>query len=277
VSVAFTLGLLVAVASCSSDELGASEEIPDVGVVHVHGLGVDPGNGTLYAATHSGLFRIDGPDVAERVGEHWHDLMGFTVVGPNRFLASGHPDLRTDLPPLLGLVESDDAGRTWTSRSLLGETDFHALEAVGGRIYAYDGTSGRFMVSSDGQRWTTRSRIASILDIAVSPTDPTRVLATTEGGVLGSADGGKTWEPIAAAPQASFVAWDEQQAWLVAPDGTVSSSVNAGRTWRAVGTLGVSSAPEAFTVADGVLYVATSGSGILRSSDGTTWDVVYRA
>jgi hypothetical protein len=36
--------------------------------------------------------------------------MGFTIVGPNRFLGSGHPDLRDDLPPLLGLIESTNRG-----------------------------------------------------------------------------------------------------------------------------------------------------------------------
>ena len=132
--VGFATFVILSSAACTSDEPTQPDVIPDVGVIHVHGLGVDPADGTLYAATHSGLFRIDGAGDAERVGEHWHDLMGFTVVGPNRFVASGHPDLRTDLPPLLGLVESDDGGVTWTSRSLLGDADFHALEAVGDRV-----------------------------------------------------------------------------------------------------------------------------------------------
>lgn len=30
----------------------------DPGVTHVHGLGIDPADGTLYAATHHGVFRI---------------------------------------------------------------------------------------------------------------------------------------------------------------------------------------------------------------------------
>jgi hypothetical protein len=60
---------------------------------HVHGLGVDPSDQTLYVATHFGVVRMtdDGP---ERVAERWQDTMGFAVIGPRHFLASGHPDLR---------------------------------------------------------------------------------------------------------------------------------------------------------------------------------------
>ncbi|MBW3550306.1 MAG: alanine:cation symporter family protein [Proteobacteria bacterium] len=38
---------------------------------------------------------------AERIGDRRQDTMGFTVVGPRRYLGSGHPDLRDELPPLL--------------------------------------------------------------------------------------------------------------------------------------------------------------------------------
>src|SRR3990172_6015840 len=100
---------------------GNSGAVPDR-VVHVHGLGVNPKDGTLYAATHFGMFRITGEGSAERVGESYQDTMGFTVEGPDQFLGSGHPDFRDyqagRLHPLLGLIRSDDAGKTWKSVSL---------------------------------------------------------------------------------------------------------------------------------------------------------------
>jgi hypothetical protein len=37
--------------------------------------------------------------------------MGFAVVGPDHMIGSGHPDVRTDLPPLLGLIQSRDPGQ----------------------------------------------------------------------------------------------------------------------------------------------------------------------
>ena len=61
----------------------------------MHGLGIDPADGALFIATHTGLYRVaPGSDKARRVGSGFRDTMGFTVVGPNRFLQSGHPDLR---------------------------------------------------------------------------------------------------------------------------------------------------------------------------------------
>ncbi len=89
--------------------------------------------------------------------------MGFTVVGPDHFLGSGHPDGRDDLPPFLGLIESTDAARTWEPVSLLGEADFHVLEASGRRVYGFgsdfETREQRFLVSGDGGRTSSvRSR-----------------------------------------------------------------------------------------------------------------------
>ncbi len=73
------------------------------GVSHIHGVGVNPADDAVIIATHTGLFRAPtGQERAKRIGDRRQDTMGFTVVGPDRFLGSGHPDLRDDLPPLLG-------------------------------------------------------------------------------------------------------------------------------------------------------------------------------
>jgi len=68
----------------------------ETGLMHVHGLGVDPADGMLYAATHSGLFRVPEQGRAERVANRAQDTMGFAVAGPGRFIGSGHPDARED-------------------------------------------------------------------------------------------------------------------------------------------------------------------------------------
>src|SRR5688572_22648573 len=120
------LALALAAGACGGgddDQLGADA---DTGVVHVHGLGIDPADGVLYAATHHGVFRIPEDGEALRIADRYQDTMGFTVVGPHRFLASGHPSLADDhlrvegKPPLLGLIESTDAAKTWRPLSLLG-------------------------------------------------------------------------------------------------------------------------------------------------------------
>ena len=117
---------------------------------HVHGLGVNPADGALYVAAHNGLFRAaPGEAQARLVGTSGKDVMGFSIVGPNRFLGSGHPGEGEDLPPKLGLILSTDAGRTFRPVSLLGEADFHVLRVSGSRVYGFDSSNGRFLASRD--------------------------------------------------------------------------------------------------------------------------------
>lgn len=254
----------------------ASGALPPVevetGVVHVHGLGVDPGDGTLYAATHSGLFRLPEQGRASRVANRAQDTMGFSITGPGQFIGSGHPDDREDdvRPPLLGLIASDDAGRTWDRLSLHGESDFHALHAAHGLVYGYDATSATFMVSSDRKQWDRRARL-EMADFAVSPTDPETVLATTARGLARSVDGGRTFAPVAGAPVLVVLTWAPQgQLYGVMPDGTVQRSADGGTTWGARGS--VAEQPEAITVdtrgGEEVLYVAAARRGVLSSRDG---------
>ena len=259
-------------------------EFPEPGVVHVHGLGVDPADGGLYAATHSGLFRVPPDGEAQRIANRYQDTMGFTVAGPGVFLGSGHPDPREDdvRPPLLGLIRSTDQGRTWERLSLHGEADFHALQAAHGRVYGYDATSGTFMVSpsvgADEQEWDRRAQLA-VRDFAVSPTDPDVVLATTPQGLAQSTDGGRTWRVGRGAPPVLVLAWGRQDSlYGVDPEGGVHHSADGGLTWAVRGAAG--GEPEAVTVdARGgaeVLYVAAAGKGILASRDGgRTFTVRY--
>jgi len=266
------------------DRVGASSVLPppqvETGVQHVHGLGVDPGDGVLYAATHSGVFRIPEQGSATRVANRVQDTMGFSVVGPGTFIASGHPDAREDdlRPPLLGLIQSDDRGQTWEPISLRGQADFHALQAAHGKVYGYDATSQTFMVSQNRQDWDRRSTLP-MADFAVDPADPDTVLATTADGVVRSADGGRQWEPVPGAPTLVVLAWaDQGQLYGVTPEGTVQRSEDGGASWTERGAVG--GAPEAITVdvREGVerLYVAATGRGIGVSDDqGQTFTTRY--
>ena len=266
------------------DGVRASSALPplevETGVVHVHGLGVDPGDGVLYAATHSGLFRVPEQGKAQRVANRAQDTMGFSIVGPGQFIGSGHPDFREDdvRPPLLGLIESDDRGETWDRISLHGEADFHALHAAHGNVYGYDSTSQTFMVSRDRKEWDRRSKLP-MADFAVDPDDPDTLLATTQQGVVRSTDGGRKWTPVAGSPTLVVLAWSENGAlYGVTPDGTVQRSEDGGTTWGERGSVG--GQPEAMTVdvRDGneTLYVAASDRGIVASADqGRTFTTRY--
>lgn len=245
----------------------------DPGLAHVHGLGIDPSDGMLYAATHYGLFRIPASGAATRVAHRYQDTMGFTIAGPRQFLGSGHPDLREKLPSRLGLIESTDKGESWQKLSLLGKADFHALHAAHGKVYGAE-SGGGFMVTADKKSWETRSSMP-MRDFAVSPADADTIVATTEAGLQRSTDGGRTFAPIQAAPGLAVLGWDRaNELHGVSPDGEVYRSGDAGSTWQPVGRL--EGQPEAFLVS-GDLMLAATGSGIFESSDGArTWRLRYQ-
>ena len=255
---------------------GVPLEAQDPGPIHVHGLGLDPADGSLYIATHTGLFRAaPGESKAERVGDRRQDTMGFSIAGPGRFIGSGHPDARDDLPPLLGLIESRDRGRTWESVSLLGRTDFHVLRTVGKYVYGFDATSGRLYVSSDrGRTWETRRPPEPLIDLVPDPERPTRLLAA--GSVAyRSNDGGRTWTALGGEP--ALLAWPSRgSVFRVVGSGDVSASPDRGASWRPRGSIG--GEPAAFlAVSPRELYAALHDGTIVVSRDGgRKWSVRSR-
>ncbi|MEP7334150.1 MAG: F510_1955 family glycosylhydrolase [Actinomycetota bacterium] len=252
---------------------GGRSDAADPGLVHVHGLGLNPANKALYIATHTGLWRLPrGAREPERVGESRQDTMGFTVFGPDRFLGSGHPD-NVRQPPLLGLIESTDRGEDWDSISLLGEADFHVLRAVGGYVYGYDVTNARLMVSTDEGRSWTEHRPPPVIDLAPNPTNPTYVVASTEQGLLVSRDSGARWSPLG--DGVGLLAWPVPKAlYLVTGAGDVLLSDDGGRRWTRVGQIG--GQPAALLAAtERTLYAAVHQGGIVGSRDGgRTWDAM---
>lgn len=256
---------------------GGSASGPDVrsndpGVVHIHGLGINPANGDLYAATHMGVFHIENGK-ATRIADRYQDTMGFTVVGSDHFIASGHPDVREDLPPLLGLLESRDAGRTWVKKSLLGKADFHALRFAHRQVWGYDSRSSTLMVSENGRRWDERSSLV-MRDFAISPTSEDVVLATNGEALRQSEDGGRTWEDSDAPKGPLLLAWPKTtELWLITTSGEVYRSRDSGRTWDKRG--GVNGQPEAFVAESDALYAATHGAILTSTDDGQTWREFY--
>jgi photosystem II stability/assembly factor-like uncharacterized protein len=231
-------------------------------------LGVDPADSSLYVATHTGLFRMEhGSEDARRVGDSQQDTMGFTVVGAGRFLGSGHPDLRTDLPPLLGLIESTDGGSTWQPISLLGEADFHALRAQGPRVLGYDASGDRLMASADGGRsWAWSRPPYPLVDVAFHPSNPRHLVAASEAGLISSRDAGATWSAPTLAAVA--LAWPSGDAlYALGRDGTTSLSRDGGASWATVGE--APGPPAALTAIDpDRLVLALHEGGFAHSSDG---------
>lgn len=275
---AATTGLILS--GCGgSDSTGGSPVSEDPGAIHVHGLGINPSDGALFIATHTGLFRAaPGEAEASRVSESWQDTMGFAVVGPDRFLGSGHPDGRDDLPPFLGLIESRDGGETWQPVSLLGKTDFHVLEVHGERIYGFgsdwETRKTQFLVSSDGgETWEERPVPEPLISLAVHPKDGNRLVASGERAIYSSRDGGESWNKAAA--MAGLAVWrSPTELVMIDGDGLVHASAD-GASWREVGEIG--GEPAAFESESDGLYVALHDGTIKHSDDGgASWSVRSR-
>ncbi|MFD2027314.1 F510_1955 family glycosylhydrolase [Promicromonospora aerolata] len=239
---------------------GASAEME-----HIHGIGIDPGDGSVYAGTHYGLFRIaDGS--ATRVADRVQDYMGFTVAGAGHFLASGHPGEGQGGPSSVGLIESTDAGETWETLSLSGEADFHALEYRHDRVYGLNSMTGQILTSTDKLSWAEISS-AEIADFAVSPDDPDVLVATTQQGLTRSTDGGATFEAVESAPIMVFVSWaDDGTLAGVTPDGVVYTAQEPAGEWTEQAAL--DGQPEALTIDSATQIYAAANGTVLASTDG---------
>jgi hypothetical protein len=275
------LAATTVLAACGGDDptfAGGGQESASVqeesALQHIHGLGVDPADGQLFIATHNGLFTApEGDRTPNKVGETTQDIMGFSVIGPNRFIGSGHPALDQNLPPHLGLIESSDGGKTWKNVSLLGEADFHVLQSAGDQIYGFDGLQGRLMVSSNGGRnWQQRTPPAGVFALAIDPDNSSRIVVSTERGLFVSKNEGRAWRALSQ-DLGGLLAWpNEDRLYLVDGQGQVQVSSDGGDNWQTRGDIG--GQPAAFMAHEDELYAALVDGTVKRSTDGgATWNV----
>jgi hypothetical protein len=135
----------------------------------VHGLGVNPKDGALFiapgcsACARAKTARGVSPSASRTrwASPWWYQTASW---------GSGHPDLREELPPFLGLIESRDAGGEWPALSGQGESDFHVLEAARRYVYGFGSNlrtrQPEFLVSADGGRsWQARDAPASLIHV----------------------------------------------------------------------------------------------------------------
>ena len=142
-----------------------------------------------------------------------------------------------------------------------------------GRVYGFDSTGGRLLVSSDGKNWQTQSQL-ELLSLAVSPHQEQHLLGATAMGLKVSRDGGKSWQ-TAGGPSLVLLAWPgSARLFGLDAKGGVFLSEDAGQSWMARGSL--EGVPEAFIVDGSRLYAAVRERGIFVSSDdGATWRPFY--
>ena len=269
---ATTVGVFLAGCTSPAAEPTA-EPAASLPAAHVHGVEIEPADGTLLLATHEGLIEVGEDGAVVRTGPVI-DLMGFVVAGPDRFLASGHPGLHVDLPQPVGLIGSRDGGRTWQPVSRQGISDFHAFTVSAQGVLGYDGTLLR---SADGEQWEQLAIPAEPHTLAASP-DGGQVLATTAQGLLRSTDGGGSWSRVDGAPVLQVVDWadDGTTAVGVDPSGGVWISADGAVSWQAGPDLGGAPHAVAATSSDGGLRIAVvTTDALVESRDGgRSFDVV---
>jgi hypothetical protein len=293
--------LSVALAGCGGDEPSAEDpppasaptataapaetsepaDSPDGGASPFIGsLTVDPGDGTLIAGTGLGLYRLEAgakrakPFDGELTTPSGTGAISPSLVlrftGPGELIASGHPkDPGSGLPENLGLIRSDDGGATWTSVSLLGEEDLHALDVRGDVVAGQPVEAARVLVSTDGGKsFEERTPPAAPLDVDLDPKNPRRIAITTADGLFVSKDGGGSWRQRDVLTTETHLAWSETGTlYRVDAGGVVQASEDGGESWEQAGNAG--GPPTTVTVdAEGRLYVALAGARIVRSSDG---------
>ncbi len=194
---------------------------------HVHAIERAGPAGGILLATHDGLW-VEEESQLRQVGPQI-DLMGFSVVDDITYRASGHPGPDVDLAEPVGLIETNDAGQTWSALSREGESDFHLLDVNDTITVGFDGT---LRSSTDGLTWQDAQTPEGLIDVALRP-GGSDLLASTADGLQRSPDEGNSWDLVRSAPPMILLDWADQDTVVGISDaGAVHVSTDGGFTWQ---------------------------------------------
>lgn len=240
----------------------------------INDLVVDRNDGALMIATSTGLYRLGATDeTPARLGDVRWNVRALAMASDGALLASGNSTRQDPQPARLGLQRSDDGGDEWRGQAFAGETAFDKIVAAGSWIYALDRLRGVIMISGDrGEHWRKVRRPDVIVDLAVDPSDPKRVVVSERFLSFSSKDGGRRWTELGVGSM--LLAWPSaKNLYAATSEGEVWRSRDRGLTWFAVGELAL--IPVVFAAGSpGELYAALSDGTILRSGQGGSgWDV----
>jgi hypothetical protein len=247
---------------------------PPVDLGTIQSLAVDPADHSLLIGSGRGLFRLEnGKKSPTRLDDvHW-SVTGLAVPRPKHYLVSGNSTKEDPQPRRLGLQESTDSGEHWKGVSLVGKARLDVIRVSGSWIYAYDLRDERLVVSRDrGRTWQNRALAARVIDLAVDPADPQRLVVADQFDTAVSTNGGRSFRTLGIGSM--LLAWPVPgHVYGIDSTGQVWRSDDHGITWSESGDLG--EAPAA--VGHGgpaELFAALADGTILRSTaGGEGWDV----
>jgi len=229
-------------------------------VMHIHSAKAI--GGKVFLGTHNGLFEFVGQNNMKPIGTDTFDTMGLTSYASTLF-ASGHPAPGSKLPDPLGLLRSDDLGKSWKQISLQGKVDFHFLQAGKSELYGVDAQSGDLMYSANlGKSWRSigKNRFS---DIAISNQKVERAYAVEKGKLFLSNDALKTQSIIKTGFEVAAI--ESVGKILYAASGKdIYRSQDEGKSWKKLNSFkGVVSD---ITASDQII-AAIVGSEVLISRD----------
>jgi hypothetical protein len=290
------LAAAAALAGCGTERTtGAAQPPPEESTAlvdstkqppYVNDLAIDPQDPDAFLlTTNTGFYRVaDGKATriesvvrAEGREAPIGSFLELAVMPDGTLLGSGHPDSGA-LPEFLGLIRSDDNGRTWESVSRLGDADFHKMIERHDRLYAWDAVLSALLVSRDrGETWEENfTPRGLVLDFEIDPDDPKVVVLSNEQQLFRTEDGGQTWR-AGDQGQGIRLAWPEADRLVrIGVDGAVMHSSDSGRTWERVGEVGPAAPADFEAVSRDELYLALVDGSIVHTTDGgRSWESVF--
>lgn len=129
----------------------------------------------------------------------------------------------------------------------------------------------QFLASADGGRtWTEFGVPEEIVSLAIDPSDPETLVASSEARLFMSADSGRNWRPLSGRP--GLLVW-RKKLHQINRQGIVSVASKPGEPFVRVGRVG--GEPAAFDAGDDELLVALHDGTIKESTVGRSWTVRY--
>ena len=255
---------------------------------YVNTLDIDPASKDFLLTTNRGFWRIaqdgskvtqvKGTAIAEGKSSPVGTFLEIRSNGPGKLLGSGHPDVPGALPNYLGLLRSDDAGKTWTAISRLADADLHKIVLRHDKLYAFDAILSAMLISTDGGKTFTEEFTPRglVIDFEVDPADPERIIASTETELFRTEDAGKSWRPLTPA-KGIRLSWPEPKTLYRADaDGTIKLSEDGGTRWKDVGAVG-GEPYELHATGPKALFLVLNDGSILETTDGgATWRDRFR-